>query len=351
MARMEAEVGWHMAEIDWDKIIKEAQSRKAEQQKQRDLEKRERDIERREADLEKRMEKIERVIGKKMLDGADESVEDKSYLLGARPKEVKPPVNVKFHPERLGGLGQRISNSISGLASGVSGKIGSLGKDRYKTGSYAKRKGSGSGRKDRDVGGPAGTAGSPNPLQMDFWRSNGPAMFVVILIAAIAITMHFSDGADPISNVVNLKWTGLTINSAPVTNYVCADGVTVVNDTQYCPTTTTTTTTTTTLPPTTTSTTTTTTTIVEADHTVRIVSATCKSNIVTAVVKNAGSTTDNSAYINFYVDGKAADTFLCPGGSILPGGTVTCSSGMLSDGSHTIEARGLVNVDKAKVQC
>ena len=174
-------------------------------------------------------------------------------------------------------------------------------------------------------------------------------MFIVILIAAIAITVHFSDVSGLFGG---FKWPGLDINSEPVTNYVCADGETVVNDTKYCPTTTTTTTTTT-LPPTTTSTTTTTTTttIVEADHTIRIVSAVCSSNIATVTVRNAGSSTDLNAYISFLVDGKEDTTFLCPGGSLLPGETVTCSSGMISSGSHNIQARGLVNIDTARVQC
>jgi hypothetical protein len=173
--------------------------------------------------------------------------------------------------------------------------------------------------------------------------------FLVAIFAVAAIAIAY------VSGMLNFGLTGFA--TQPKTMYVCADGSTTVENLTMCPTTTTTTTstttttTTTTIPTTTTTTIPTTTTTIGAKHTIAITEASCSGKIITMKIQNVGPVTENTAYINFYVDGTKDSTFLCSGGVVGPGEQTPCISGMQTAGSHEVEARGLVNIVDADVTC
>lgn len=273
-----------MAEIDWDKVIREAQSKKREQARNTAKDKA----------IDKRLDRME-----KMLEKVSKEKSDYKDIVPDAPDENGDSRKEKL--EKAGFKFVKVEKKRN-LSPGI----------------------------DLDV------------LKKFFSSTRNIAIIAIIAAAAIAGGAYLAGW---------IPGDGFALPGA-TTLFVCPDGVTMVENATLCPTTTTTTTTT--LAPTTTTTTsstTTTTTTIGAPHTVAISSASCSGGVITVNLVNAGPTVDMASYVVFYVDGTRDDLFLCTGNALASGESTTCHSGSVSSGTHTVEARGLVNIAYATVTC
>ena len=321
-----------MADVDWDKIIRAAQSKKKEEEKRDELEKR---LRRMESTLRKvaaekeavavraerprepasRRDSIRRLLGRK---GEDdkllnrlEKLERLEHELGrksaaAEPRDDVPPgfkiVRVPRRSTiRLGKAGAAVGEKLSAGAKALFSN-----------------------------------------------RRNMIAVVGVLAIAAVA-GLYFTGNL----NLPNIS--GLTgLFTKPRVTYVCSDGVTTVENMTMCPTTTTTSTTTTTTIP---ATTTTTTTLppCAGNYCVYLKQLTCSGSTINANLVNSGSksfTTDIFLILKFFVNNEEKP-FVCSPMAVSVGGEMTCMYTTPAGGTFDIEVRGpsLGNIEKGTVTC
>lgn len=290
-----------MAEIDWDEIIKAAKSKKKEKKGDKDL--------------EKRLDRME-----KLLEKAVDAKAGDERARASKPEEAAEKVEeVEARPERKEAESKKSKLEKAGFKFVKVPKVKRLRISRPKTKIKIPK------------------------MKLDLSdRKNVIALIVVIgivLVVALQVTGN-----------LNFEFTGFTTQQK--TMYVCADGVTTVENTTMCPATTTTTAPTTTTTSTTTTTTIpTTTTTMGPKHSIGITESSCSGKIISLKMKNTGPDVNNLLYVTFFVDGEKENTFLCTGGVLGPGEETVCLSGMMSTGTHEVEARGLVNIAYATVRC
>jgi len=323
-----------MADVDWDKIIRAAQSKKKDEEKRDELEKR---LRRMESTLRKvaaekdasaaraerpkepasRRDSIRRLLGRKgeedklfnrleKLERLEHELERKSAA--AEPREDVPP---GFKIVRVP---RRSTIRLGKAGAAVSGKLSAGAKALF---------------------------------------SNKRNMAAVVgVLAIVAVAALYLTGNLNLPNFSGL--TGL-FSSKPKITYVCSDGVTTVENMTMCPTTTTTTstTTTTTLPPTTT--TTTTLPPCAGNYCVYLKQLTCSGSTINANLVNSGSksfTTDIFMILKFLVNNEEKP-FVCSPMAVSVGGTMTCMYTTPVGGTFDIEVRGpsLGNIEKGTVTC
>ncbi len=270
-----------MAEIDWDKIIKNAKKKKKEAEESKHIEKR---LDRMERLLEKAVDSRER-------EAIRRAYEDREREEKGKPKKAEPKV-VKVRK------GKRIH----------------IGRPKLNV----------------------------PKIKVDFSNKHNLVIFVVIIGAGALVALNATG---------KLDFTGFV--SKQKTMYVCADGITTVENITMCPTTTTTTTTTTS----TTSTTTTTTIPLGVDHSLAISDATCSNKIISFTLTNAGTTLENIGYLlsapyGLYIDGERAISLSCSNLLLKSLESTSCQAVMTSTGSYDIEMRGYVQpIPEATVTC
>lgn len=264
-----------MTEVDWDKIIKAAKSKKKEQKQSNNI--------------EKRLDRMEKLLKKSM------NSEDDKY------KDIVPRNEER---ERLKNAG-------------------------FKFVKVKKKK----------------TLPSMPNVRMPKIKNILSDKRIIAVIGIIAVFGAFG-GLYLTGNLPSFDGLFVGNSSSESTMYVCPDGITTVSNITLCPTTTTTSTTSTT----TTTTVPTTTTTLGASHSIAISDGSCD-GIISLTLTNTGTTSDNTAYVTFYVDGELETGFYCAGGALAPGESTSCYSSIMEDGTHEVEARGLVNTDTLTVNC
>jgi hypothetical protein len=325
-----------MADVDWDKIIRAAQSKKKEEEKREELEKRLRRMEstlrkvaaekdaaaaRAERPMEpaSRRDSIRRLLGRKgeedkllnrleKLERLEHELERKSADAGPR-EDVPPGFKIVRVPKRsainLGKAGAAVGEKLSAGAKAL--------------------------------------------------FSNRRNMIAAVgVLAIVAVAALYLTGNLNLPNFSGL--TGL-FSSKPKITYVCSDGVTTVENMTMCPTTTTTSTTTTTTTTTIPATTTTTTTLppCAGNYCVYLKQLTCSGSTINAVLVNSGSksfTTDIFLILKFLVNNEEKP-FVCSPMAVSVGGTMTCMYTTPVGGTFDIEVRGpsLGNIEKGTVTC
>jgi hypothetical protein len=179
-------------------------------------------------------------------------------------------------------------------------------------------------------------------VKVDFSNRRNLVIFVAIIGAGALFVLNATG---------KLDFTGFA--SKQKTMYVCADGITTVENITMCPTTTTTTTTTTS----TTTTTTTTTIPLGVDHSLAISDATCSNKIISFKLTNTGTSVENIGYLltapyGLYVDNERTISLSCSNLLLKSLESTTCQAVMTSTGSYDIEIRGYVQpIPEAIVTC
>jgi len=270
-----------MAEVDWDKIIKNAKKKKKEAEESTHIEKR---LDRMERLLEKAVDSKEREDIRR--EHAEREREEKRKSKGAEPKLVKIRKRKRIH----------------------------IGRPKLNV----------------------------PKIKVDFSDKRNLVIFIAIIVAGALLVLNATG---------KLDFTGFV--SKQKTMYVCADGVTTVENVTMCPTTTTTTTTTTS----TTSTTTTTTIPLGVDHSLAISDATCSNKIISFTLTNAGATVENIGYLlsapyGLYVDGERTVSLSCSNLLLKSLESTSCQAVMTSTGRYDFEMRGYVQpIPEATVTC
>jgi hypothetical protein len=305
-----------MAEIDWDKIIKAARSRKEEEDKS--------------TQLEKRLHRMEKIL--------DKLASDKASGPHAQGESGQPQ-RQDYHPV----IQKHVESDRKDFAPKTGFSIPKFGFNRKDN-----QEDSGKARHPSAISKLSIPAAISSP-------SRRTVAAVVAIAAVVVFSAAFITGNLPSSIITDNPLTGLFgIKPAkPSMLYVCGDGITTVENLTMCPTSTTssveTTIATTTLETTSTSSTTTS---VGAAHSISLKGASCNGASITMQITNAGTALDNTVYLVFMIDGTPNQNVICTPLTMGPGETVTCiSSGTLLTGAHSVEVRGLVNAVKSTVSC
>jgi hypothetical protein len=306
-----------MAEIDWDKIIKAARSKKEEEDKA--------------AVLERRLHRMERILDKL---ASEKSSESSSNASGhSQPQEYHPAI--QRHPESdRKDFAPKVGFSLPKLSFGSKAKHEEPAKAHH-----------GAGKSRFAI-----PASITSPSRRTIAAIGALAVVLIFSGAFLTGNLSLNLGADnPLTGLFGAK------PSKPSMMYVCGDGITTVENLTMCPTTSTTSSIeTTTIATTTVNTTSTssTTTSIGAKHSIALKEASCNGASITVKLTNSGTDLDNSAYLKFYIDGTENTNVICTPLTMGPGETVTCiSSGSLLTGTHSVKVAGLVNVVTATVFC
>lgn len=323
-----------MAEIDWDKIIKAARSKKIEEEKLRQEEEKRAHLERRLSHMENLLERIAEEKSK----GVGASVAGSSVSRAIRPTH-RMAVNDRTlkRLERLERMEKEISKKQEPSGHGL--KIVKVPKKQF-------------GRRFGLRAEPGVGSRISSKLGSRFGSVFSNKRNLILLIAVVAVasfaTLYFTGNLNFI-NVSGLTGLFAREPDKPKTVYVCADGVTTVENMTMCPTTSTTTSTSTTSS--TTTSISTTTTANGPPHSITVTGASCSSKTISIVVKNIGTVADNTGYLRFFVDGVESTTIVCTSIVMASGESTTCVSGTVNYGVHTVDVRGLVNSESATVSC
>jgi len=318
-----------MAEIDWDKIIRAARSKKSEEERLRQEEEKR-------AHLEKRLSHMESLL-ERIAEEKSKGIHGTSVSRAIRPTHrMAVDDRTLERLKRLEKLEKEISKKPESSMPGL--KIVKVPKRQIGQ------------RFDSRVGFGAGSRISSGLGSVFSNKRNLIVLIAVVAVASFA-ALYFTGNLNFI-NVSGL--TGLFAHEPdkPKTMYVCADGVTTVENMTMCPTTSTTTSTSTTSS--TTTSVSTTTTANGPPHSIGITSASCNNKIISIVIKNTGTAADNTGYLTFFIDGISGTesiNFVCTSVAMAPGDSTTCVSMTVTPGGHTVEVRGLVNTESATVNC
>jgi len=317
-----------MAEVDWDKIIRAAQSKKKDTEKREELEKR---LKRMEAVMRKAASEKEAAAARAERSAGYVSRKDSIRRMRLKPAEEDKLLARLEKLERLEHDLGRKSAAPSERAEDVQRgfKIVRVPKrSRIRIGAVGER---------LSAGAKAVFSNRRNVIAI-------VGALVVIAVGALYFTGDF--------NLPDLSGLTGLLSGKPKVTYVCADGVTTVENMTMCPTTTTIATTTT-LPPTTT--TTTTLPVCAGNYCVWLKELTCTGSTINAKLVNSGSKTfsmDIFLILKFLVNGEEKP-FVCSPMSVNVGGETVCMYTTPATGSFNIEIRGpsLGNIEKGTVTC
>jgi len=326
-----------MAEVDWEKIIRAAQSKKKDEEKRDELEKR---LRRMEGALKKvAVEKEEAAAHA----GTAAAKVGRSKLPVLNSGSLRKLLKIRGEEDRMLARLSRLEQ----MEQSISKKAGvASSKEELPPGFKIVRV----PRRDvvqfEKATAAAGQRLSSGAKAIFSNRRNVAAM--VGAVALVAVAWLFFTGNLKVPDTSGLA--GI-FSPKPAVTYVCSDGLTTVENLTMCPTTTTTTivtTTTTTVPATTT-----TTVPVGPAHSISLVSSSCNAASISVTVMNSGTTSDSTAYMRFFVDGTENTNILCVPLSIASRESTVCtgSASAPMTGLHTIEVRGLVNTLTTSVNC
>jgi hypothetical protein len=330
-----------MAEVDWDKIIKSAQSKKKEEAKRDDLEKR----------LKRMESQLRKVAAEK------EAAPERQAPRPSRADSLKRLLRIRSEEDRMSNRLEKLER----LEHELEKKSGaSEGRDDVPPGFKIVRVPRRSAVQLGKAGAAVGEKLQAGAKALFSSRRNMIAVVGVLVAAAVAGLYLTGNLQMPTLDASGL--TGLFTGKPKVT-YVCADGVTTVDNMTMCPTTTTTTTTST-LPPITT--TTTTLPLCECMTTgscycIYLKQLTCNGGRISAVLINSGSKNfapDPNGGINpimlikFLVDGTE-QSFTCVPTLVSVGAETTCTYVIPTVGMLNVEIRGVSvgNIEKGTVTC
>jgi hypothetical protein len=318
-----------MAEVDWDKIIKSAQSKKKDEAKRDDLEKR----------LKRMESQLRKVAAEK------EAAPERQAPRPSRTDSLKRLLRIRNEEDRMSNRLEKLER----LEHELEKKAGSEGRDDVPPGFKIVRVPRRSAVQLGKVGAAVGEKLQAGAKALFSSRRNMIAVVGVLVAAAVA-GLYFTGNLQ----VPTLDASGLTglFTGKPKVTYVCADGVTTVDNMTMCPTTTTTTTTST-LPPTTT--TTTTLPACAGNYCVYLKQLTCTGSTINAVLVNSGSktfTSDIFIILKFLVNGEDKP-FVCSPMTVGIGAETTCLYTTPVGGTLNVEIRGpsLGNIEKGTITC
>lgn len=317
-----------MAEVDWDKIIKSAQSKKKDEAK-RD-------------ELEKRLKRMESQLRKVAAEKA--AAPEREPPRPSRTDSLKRLLRIRSEEDRMSNRLEKLER----LEHELEKKAGSEGRDDVPPGFKVVRVPRRSAVQLGKAGAAVGEKLQAGAKALFSSRRNMIAVLGV-LVAVAAAGMYFTGNLQ----VPTIDASGLTglFAGKPKVTYVCADGVTTVENMTMCPTTTTTTTST--LPPTTT--TSTTLPACAGNYCVYMKQLTCTGSTVSAVLVNSGSktfTTDIFLILKFFVNGEEKP-FVCSPMTVSIGAETTCMYTTSTPGALDVEIRGpsLGNIETGTVSC
>ncbi|MFH1623403.1 MAG: hypothetical protein ABIA12_02730 [Candidatus Aenigmatarchaeota archaeon] len=328
-----------MAEVDWDKIIRAAQSKKKDAEKREDIEKR-----------LKRMESMMRKAASEKEAAAARAERPTEHV--SRKDSIRRALRLKGAEEdkllaRLERL-ERLEHDLGRPKSAASADTVDVPRG-FKIVRVPRR--------SRIRIGAAGKAVSDrlSAGAKALFSNRRNAIAIVGVLVVIAISALYFTGNFNLPDISGL--TGLLAGKPKVT-YVCADGVTTVENVTMCPTTTTiattttlpaTTTTTTTLPP------------CAGNYCVYLKQLTCSGSTINAVLVNSGSKSfapdpnggpNPIMLLKFLLDG-AEKPFVCSPILVSIGAETTCMYTTPTVGTFNIEVRGVSigNIEKGTVTC